>query len=498
MPAELVLALDQGTTSSRALVVDAEGRTLGSGQHELAAQYPHPGWVEQDPEEIWSGQAAAAAQALAAAGVSPSDLAAVGITNQRETTVLWDRVSGRPLHAAIVWQDRRTAAIVRGWLERDLGELIVETTGLVPDAYFSASKIRWLLDNVPGAAERAAAGELAFGTIDSWLLWKLTRGTVHATDVTNASRTMLFDLDRLEWSEELLTAFGIPQQLLPEVRPSSGAFAVVAEGLPAAGTKIAALAGDQHAATFGQSCFAPGMSKCTYGTGCFIVHNTGVERRRSASRLLSTVAWSVPAAGGTSYALEGSVFIAGAAVQWLRDGLGIIRDSAEVEALARSVPDNGGVCFVPAFTGLGAPYWDPDARGTVVGVTRGTTGGHLARATLEAIALQVADVIEALQADSGTAISELRVDGGATANDLLMQLQADALGVPVVRAAHAESTALGAAFMAGLAEGVWQGTADLEAIWRSRGVFEPRMTDTTRAEWRNRWREAVNRSRSWA
>jgi glycerol kinase len=494
--ADLVLALDQGTTSSRALLFDHDTRIVAAAQREFRQSFPSPGWVEHDPAEIWSSQSGVMAEALATAGLAAGDVAAIGITNQRETTIIWDRATLEPIAPAIVWQDRRTAAAVERLQAREGVETLVrERTGLVMDAYFSASKIAWLLEHVPGARTRAEHGELAFGTVDAWLVARLTRGETHVTDVTNASRTMLFDIHRLEWDEDLLELWRVPRALLPRVCGSSEVYGHVADGLPLAGTPIAGIAGDQQAATFGQACFATGQAKNTYGTGCFIVLNTGDVPVASSNRLLTTVAWSRP--GELRYALEGSVFVAGAAVQWLRDGLGIIARSHDVEALAASVPDAGGVVLVPAFAGLGAPYWDPYARGAIVGLTRGTTGAHIARAALESIAFQSVDVIDAMARDAGTPLAELRVDGGAASNDALMQLQADLLGVSVVRPAVTETTALGAAYLAGLAVGVWRDEEEIAALWREERRFEPRIDPDERRHRIERWRRAVDRARRW-
>jgi glycerol kinase len=448
--------------------------------------------VEHDAGEIFSSQAGVVAEVLATAKVSPGDLAAIGITNQRETTVLWDRATLEPVHRAIVWQDRRTAARIDALVASGFGDEVQRRTGLVPDAYFSASKLAWLLNNVDGARKRAEAGELAFGTVDSWLLARLTEGGVHATDVSNASRTMLFNIHELAWDDDILTEFAIPRSVLPEVVPTAG---IIAEArVPAlAGVPIAAMAGDQHAATFGQTCFEIGQAKNTYGTGCFMMLNTGDRPTVSSHRLLTTVAWQ--RGKTTTYALEGSVFIAGAVVQWLRDGLGLIESSEEVEALAAQVPDSGGVVLVPAFAGLGAPHWDAYARGTIVGITRGTTRAHLARAALEAIAFQSVEVARAMELDSGAALKEMRVDGGAAGNDLLMQIQADLLGVPVVRPKITETTALGAAYLAGLAVGFWDDTAQLSAMWQVDRVFEPTGTDA--AERMLGWERALERARGW-
>lgn len=496
MAADLILALDQGTTSSRAMIIGPDGRQLGIGQVELPAHYPASGWIEQDPEQIWSGQLQAARMAVEHAGCQSTDLAAIGITNQRETTILWDRKSGLPVAPALVWQDRRSAGIVEAWVAAGHTDRLRSITGLQPDAYFSASKLRWLLDSDDSLLQSARQGRLAFGTVDSWLLYRLTGGNVHATDVTNASRTMLFDTASLEWSTELLDAFGIPGSILPEVKPSVAGFGLaVAEHLGAE-IPIMAIAGDQQAASFGQACFEPGMSKNTYGTGCFMLQNTGTDRRVPANGLLGTVAWQMDSEPPV-YALEGSVFTAGAAVQWLRDGLQLIETAADINSLAATVPDNGDVYLVPAFTGLGAPYWDPHARGTLTGISRGTTGGHLARAVLEGIALQVADVVRAFHAEGGLPLPELRVDGGAAQSDLLLQLQADALGVPVIRTSRMESTAFGAGFMAGLGSGLYGSLADIAALWQADATFEPRIDDDERQTWLAKWADAVSRSRSW-
>lgn len=497
MAAELILALDQGTTSSRALVTDPAGRQLGIAQVELPATFPRSGWIEQNPEEIWTSQLQAARQALQQAGCSAADLAAIGITNQRETTVVWDHRTGQPVTSAIVWQDRRSAGIIQALVDGGHAEQIRALTGLEPDSYFSAGKLSWLLTEHPEIRRAAEAGELAFGTVDSWLLYRLTGGREHATDVTNASRTMLFDTRTLRWSEELLGLFGVPASMLPQVWPSTAEFGVTAAGLLGAEVPVTAVAGDQHAAAFGQACFRPGMSKNTYGTGCFMVQNTGTDRMVPGGGLLGTMAWQL-SGSAAEYAVEGSVFTAGAAIQWLRDGLGLISQAADINALAASVPDNGDVYLVPAFTGLAAPHWDPHARGILTGISRGTTAGHVARAVLEGIALQVADVFRVFEAESGQPLPELRVDGGAAQSDLLLQLQADALGVPVNRTARMESTAYGVAFMAGLGTGLWSSTAELEQLWKSDMVFEPVIDGDQRAEWLARWADAVGRSRGWA
>jgi glycerol kinase len=491
-----VLALDQGTTSSRAIVFDHHGAVVGVAQKEFAQIYPKPGWVEHDPQEIWATQIGVAIEALGRAHLRPRDLAAIGITNQRETTLIWDRVSGQPVYNAIVWQDRRTAEHCDRLKSGGHEALVRERTGLVIDAYFSGTKIAWILDNVPGARAGAEAGRLAFGTIDSWLIWKLTGGRTHVTDVSNASRTMLFDIARLAWDEDLLELLNVPASLLPDVRPSSGVYGHVAAELGVEEVPIAGIAGDQQAALFGQMCVSPGLTKNTYGTGCFVLQNTGTRPVASQNRLLTTVAWGV--GGRTEYALEGSVFIGGAVVQWLRDGLGLIRHSSDVEALAASVPDNGGVYLVPAFAGLGAPHWDPYARGALVGITRGTTAGHVARAAVESIAYQVGDLLDAVHRDADIALSELRVDGGASRNDALMQFQADLLGVPVVRPAVTETTALGAAYLAGLAVGFWSSVDEISRQWRADRRFEPSMPRARADGLRSRWQEALLRAKDWA
>ncbi len=490
-----ILALDQGTTSSRALLFDKRGAILGLAQKEFTQVFPKPGWVEHDPNEIWATQLAVATEALARAGVQPSDIAAIGITNQRETTIIWNRATGKPMYNSIVWQDRRTAAFCDALKAEGREALIQRRTGLVIDAYFSATKIKWILDNVPGARDKAVAGELAFGTVDSWLVWKLTGGATHATDVTNASRTLLYDIAAGGWDDELLALFEVPRAMLPEVCNSSGVVATTARNLLTAQVPIAGIAGDQQAALFGQRCTRPGMVKNTYGTGCFKLMHTGAAPIPSRNKLVATAACG--AAGSRAYALEGSVFVAGAAVQWLRDGLGIIRASEDVESLARSVADNGGVYVVPAFAGLGSPHWDPYARGAILGLTRGAGAGHIARATLESIAYQTADVLHAMQGDSGIALTELRVDGGATRNDLLMQFQADVLGVPVIRPKVHETTALGAAYLAGLAVGYWKNAAEIDMQWETEKVFEPAMSRDEAGALMSRWHKAVERSKHW-
>ncbi|HEY2630724.1 MAG TPA: glycerol kinase GlpK [Usitatibacter sp.] len=491
-----VLALDQGTTSSRAIAFGRDGRILGTAQQEFRQIFPQPGWVEHDPDEIWRTQRDVASQALAAANLGASDIAAIGITNQRETTVLWERATGRPIANAIVWQDRRTASRCDALRQAGKDSLFTQKTGLLLDAYFSGTKLAWLLDNVADARARAERGELAFGTIDTWLAWQLTSGERHVTDASNASRTLLFNIHDGQWDDELLEVLQIPRAVLPEVVPSSAKVGVTkCEGLPA-GIPVAGIAGDQQAALFGQACHQAGMAKNTYGTGCFLLMNTGQTPSVSKNRLLTTVAWT--RSGRTSYALEGSVFIAGAAIQWLRDGLGIIGKASEMDALAGSVPDAAGVCFVPALSGLGAPYWDPHARGTIVGITRGTTRAHLARATLDAIAFQSAELIEAMARDSSIALTELRVDGGATASNLLMQTQANLLGVPVVRPTVTETTALGAAYLAGLAVGFWEDEAEIASLWSRDRVFDPALSRDAAGERLAEWKRAVARSRDWA
>lgn len=495
MSGRFVLALDQGTTSSRAILFDHEGAIVDVRQQEFRQHYPQPGWVEHDPLEIWASQTAVMAEVLASQRIAAGDVSAIGITNQRETTVVWDRATLQPIAPAIVWQDRRTAETVRRVAsDPNVAAWVRERSGLVLDAYFSASKIAWLLEHVPGARARAERGELAFGTIDSWLIARLTDGRVHVTDVSNASRTLLFNLQTLDWDDELLALWDVPRAMLPRVVASSGVVGEVAAGQVGAGTPIAGIAGDQQAATFGQACFRAGQAKATYGTGAFLVMNTGAEVVRSEHRLLSSLGWQH--AAGAQYVLEGSIFMAGATVQWLRDGLGIIRSSEEVEALAASVAGVEDVYLVPAFAGLGAPDWDPYARGTIVGMTRGTTAAHIARAALESIAFGVADVMEAMAHDRGSPLLELRVDGGAARNNLLMQMQADVLNVPVVRPAVTETTALGAAYLAGLAVGVWPHTAALEGQWRQERRFEPNPASDLRAR-RGRWRAAVDRALAW-
>lgn len=465
-------------------------------QREFEQIYPNPGWVEHDAEEIWASQMGVAVEALSRAQARPRDIAALGITNQRETTIVWERKTGKPVYNAIVWQDRRTAAICDRLCEHGLEGKIREKTGLLIDAYFSASKIIWILENVAGAREKAEAGELAFGTVDSWLIWNLTSGKLHVTDATNASRTMLYNIHDGAWDKELLEAMLIPAAMLPEVRSSSEIYGQVSTTLGLADVVIGGVAGDQQAALFGQACFRPGMAKCTYGTGAFLLQTLGEEATPSQHRLLTTVAWRRE--GRLEYAMEGSVFVAGSVVQWLRDGLGIIRSSEEVEELALRVPDNGDVYLVPAFTGLGAPHWDPHARGAIVGLTRGTKAGHIARAALESIAYQVTDLLGAMQEDSGVPIHELRVDGGAAKNDTLMQFQADLLAIPVIRPAITETTAVGAAYLAGLAAGFWKDTGEIQTHWKMKKRFEPQMPASESEKLRARWRQALERAKTWS
>ncbi len=493
---QYILSFDQGTTSSRAIVFDHTGTIISVAQKEFTQFFPQPGWVEHDANEIWSTQLGVAAEAITKAGLTVKDIAAIGITNQRETTVVWDRQTSQPIYHAIVWQDRRTAGFCDELKSKGTDALLKERTGLIVDAYFSATKVKWILDNVQGARARAEKGELCFGTIDSWLLWKLTNGKVHATDVSNASRTLLFNIHSLQWDEELLKIFDVPASLLPEVKSSSEIYGYTQNILTAHNIPIAGIAGDQQAALFGQMCTQPGMVKNTYGTGCFMLMNTGEKAVPSANNLLTTVAWKVN--GVTHYALEGSVFIAGAVVQWLRDGLKIIRNSAEVETLAAEVASSDGVYIVPAFAGLGAPYWNQHARGTIVGITRGTTGAHFARAALDSIAYQTMDVLKAMEADSGIAIKELRVDGGATANNLLMQFQSDLLNTKVVRPTVIETTALGAAYLAGLAVGYWKSTDDIQKQWQVERIFSPSMTETKRNELSDGWKRAIQTTVSWS
>ena len=491
-----ILALDQGTSSSRAIVFDRAGRIVAMAQHEFRQIFPQPGWVEHDANEIWATQLQAAREAIARSGVAPAAIAALGITNQRETTIVWNRATGQPIAHAIVWQDRRTEPLCAELRAQGLEATVRAKTGLVIDAYFSGTKLRWLLDNVPGARAAAERGELAFGTVDSWLVWQLTGGRVHTTDVSNAARTMLFNIHTNQWDDELLAALGIPRELLPEVHPSSHAFGATAHDVLGASIPIGGIAGDQQAALFGQACFKAGLAKNTYGTGCFMLMHTGAQFQTSHNGLITTAAAQPHAR--PEYALEGSVFIGGAVVQWLRDGLRAIRASSEVQALAESVPDAGGVMFVPAFTGLGAPYWQPHATGTIVGLSRGSTVAHIARAALESIAFQSAALLQAMSRDAvangGAAVSELRVDGGACVNDLLMQFQADLLGIPVVRPEVVETTALGAAYLAGLATGVYNNLGELAAQWRAERTFVPVMPRERAAELMGRWEHAVRQA----
>lgn len=490
-----VLALDQGTTSSRAILFDHAGKILAVAQQEFTQYFPHNGWVEHDATEIWQAQLAVARQALQAADLQADDVAAIGITNQRETTVVWHRGTGQPISRAIVWQDRRTAAFCDTLRSAGHEPLVSRLSGLVIDPYFSGTKLRWILDHIPDARQLADQGDLAFGTIDSWLLWNLSGGRRHVTDISNASRTMLMNLATGQWDDELLELLQIPRSILPEICPSSHHFGDSAPELFGRPIPLGSAAGDQQAALFGQNCTRHGMAKNTYGTGCFMLMNIGEVPRLSTQKLLTSVAWQT--ATGKQYALEGSVFIAGAAIQWLRDGLGLIQSSAEVEALAASVSDSDGVYLVPAFAGLGAPHWDAYARGTVVGITRGTTKAHLARAALEGIAFQVADVLTAMQQDTGIELQELRVDGGAAANNLLMQFQADILQTPVVRPQIIETTALGAAFLAGLTVGFWQSPDEVAAVWQAERTFFPQMSDSEAQYRRERWGNALDRSRAW-
>jgi glycerol kinase len=492
---KFILAVDQGTTSSRAIVFDTEGRIRGMDQKEFRQIFPRPGWVEHDPREIWNSQFQVMRDAIQEAGLWARDVAAIGITNQRETALIWDRKTGTPVSNAIVWQDRRTASTCDELKAAGKEEIVRNKTGLVIDAYFSATKWKWILDHVPGVRKKAENGELAAGTVDTWLIWNLTKGAVHVTDVTNASRTMLFNIHTLAWDQELLEMFGIPASILPEVKSSSEVYGVTAEGVLPVSIPIAGIAGDQQAATFGQMCLSPGSVKNTYGTGCFILCNTGEVPVHSKNNLITTVAWQT--GGKTTYALEGSIFIAGAVIQWLRDGLGLIKESSDVEPLAAGVEDNGGVFFVPAFTGLGAPHWDPYARGMIAGITRGVTAGHLARAALESIAFQVFDVIRAMEDDTGISISELKVDGGAVINNLLMQIQADILGIPVIRPRTIETTALGAAYLAGLAVGYWSGKEEIMDQWEIDRTFQSEIDAASRQKLLEGWRKAVSRAGRW-
>ena len=487
---KFILALDQGTSSSRAIVFDHEGTIRSTAQMEFTQYFPQPGWVEHDPMEIWASEAAVIAEAISKIGINGKDIAAIGITNQRETTIVWDAETGIPVHNAIVWQDRRTSSFCDSLKERGLVDKIREKTGLIIDAYFSGTKIKWILDNVPGAREKAEAGKLRFGTVDSWLVWQLTRGTVHVTDVSNASRTMLFNINTLEWDAELLDLLGIPASMMPSVRSSSEVYGYTKTTIFAHEVPIAGMAGDQQAALFGQMCTVPGSVKNTYGTGCFLLMNTGEKPILSRNNLLTTVAWKI---GDTvNYALEGSIFVGGSVVQWLRDGLGIIRSSGEIEALAASVPDNGGVYFVPALTGMGAPYWDQYAHGVICGITRGTTAAHIARAALEGIAFQTMDIVEAMQRDAGVKLAELKVDGGASRNNLMMQFQADILGTSVIRPEVTETTAMGACYLAGLAVGYWSSLDEIRRQWKAERTFAPSGADT--AAVKEGWKDAIKRT----
>lgn len=496
MSSQYILALDQGTTSSRSMLFDKQGNIISTAQKEFKQIYPQPGWVEHDAEEIWSTQFGTMAEAVAKANISMKQVAGIGITNQRETTVVWERSTGNPVYHAIVWQDRRTASYCDELNAAGHKEMIRQKTGLIIDAYFSATKLKWILDNVDGARKKAENGELAFGTIDSWLTWKLTNGTVHVTDVSNASRTMLYNIHTLQWDEELLKLFHIPSSVLPEIRPSSKIYGVTGNIIPDSKIPIAGIAGDQQAALFGQMCTQPGMVKNTYGTGCFMLMNTGDKAIDSKNNLLTTIAWQVD--GKTEYALEGSVFIAGAVVQWLRDELKIIRTSSEIENLAAQVKNSDGVNIVPAFAGLGAPHWNQYARGTIFGLTRGSSNAHIARAALDSIAYQTYDVLKAMEADSGIHIKELRVDGGATVNNQLMQFQSDILNCKVVRPKVTETTALGAAYLAGLAVGYWKNVEEIRQQWQVEKSFTPAMDDDKRIELVNGWQRAVKAAIAWA
>ena len=485
-----ILALDQGTSSSRAIVFDHEGNICSVAQQEFTQYFPRPGWVEHNPMEIWSSEAAVIAEAITRLGVNGKDLAAIGITNQRETTIVWDAETGAPVYNAIVWQDRRTSALCDELKEKGLVETIREKTGLIIDAYFSGTKIKWILDNVPGAREKAQAGKLRFGTVDSWLVWQLTRGEVHITDVSNASRTMLFNINTLEWDSQLLELLDVPLSMMPAVKSSSEVYGHTKTTIFAHEVPIAGIAGDQQAALFGQMCTEPGAVKNTYGTGCFLLMNTGTRPILSRNNLLTTVAWKI---GETvNYALEGSIFVGGSVVQWLRDGLGVIRSSSEIEALAASVPDNGGVYFVPALTGMGAPYWDQYAHGVICGITRGTTTAHIARAALEGIAFQTMDIVNAMEKDAGVPLAELKVDGGASRNNLMMQFQADILGANVVRPVITETTAMGACYLAGLAVGYWQSLEEIKAQWQVERCFQPSREDMTAVK--EGWADAISRT----
>ncbi len=493
---QYILALDQGTSSSRAIVFDRRGEIHAVAQREFRQIFPQPGWVEHDPDDIWSSEASVIAEAITSVGINGKNIAAIGITNQRETTLVWDADTGRPVYNAIVWQDRRTSEYCDRLRAEGYAESIHARTGLIVDAYFSATKIKWILDNVEGARERAEAGRLRFGTVDTWLVWQLTRGERHVTDVSNASRTMLLDIETLDWNDELLAMFDIPRSMMPEVCSSSEVYGHTKTTIFAHEVPIAGIAGDQQAALFGQMCVEPGMMKNTYGTGCFLLMNCGERPVMSKNNLLTTVAWKI--AGRTAYALEGSIFVGGSVVQWLRDGLGIIRSSSDVEKLARSVEDNGGVYFVPALTGMGAPWWDQYARGTITGLSRGTTAAHIARAALEGIAFQTMDIVDAMMRDSGLELKSLKVDGGASRNDLLMQFQSDILRSEVVRTHVTETTALGAAYLAGLAVGYWRDMEEIRGHWRGAGSFTPSMSADQAGRLRDAWHDAVRRTLSGA
>ena len=490
MTNKYILSLDQGTSSSRAIVFDHDGNICSVAQQEFTQYFPQPGWVEHNPMEIWSSEAAVIAEAITKLGINGKDIAGIGITNQRETTIVWDAETGAPVYNAIVWQDRRTSAFCDSLKEKGLVDKIREKTGLIIDAYFSGTKIKWILDNVPGAREKADAGRLRFGTVDSWLVWQLTRGEVHITDVSNASRTMLFNIHTLEWDRELLDLLGVPASMMPAVKSSSEVYGHTKTTIFAHEVPIAGIAGDQQAALFGQMCTEPGAVKNTYGTGCFLLMNTGSQPILSKNNLLTTVAWKI---GDTvNYALEGSIFVGGSVVQWLRDGLGVIRSSSEIEALASTVEDNGGVYFVPALTGMGAPYWDQYAHGVICGITRGTTAAHIARAALEGIAFQTMDIVRAMEKDAGVPLAELKVDGGASRNNLMMQFQADILGANVVRPVVTETTAMGAAYLAGLAVGYWESLDEIKAQWQVERSFQPTGADMTPAK--EGWADAINRT----
>jgi glycerol kinase len=493
---QYILSLDQGTTSSRAIIFDKKGEVIAIAQKEFTQIFPQSGWVEHDPLEIWSSQASVAAEATVKAGINGKNIAAMGITNQRETVIVWNKKTGTPIYNAIVWQDRRTAAYCDELKQAGKEETIRNKTGLIIDAYFSATKIKWMLDNVPNARAEAEAGDLICGTVDTWLIWNFTRGELHVTDVTNASRTLLFNIHTMAWDDELLALFTIPKSMLPTVKQSSEVYGETKTTLFAHPIPIAGIAGDQQAALFGQMCTKPGMVKNTYGTGCFMLMNIGTEPKLSKNNLLTTVAWQIN--GQTAYALEGSIFIAGAVVQWLRDGLGIIKTAADVEELALKVKDTGGVYFVPAFAGLGAPYWDSNARGTIVGLSRGTTSAHLARAAIESIAYQTADVLKAMEADAGVKIQELRVDGGATANAVLMQFQSNLLNCKVIKPRVVETTALGAAYLAGLATGYWKDIAEIQQLWESDQVFDPAESTAETEKGFAEWKRAVHTTQSWS